>query len=63
MSELQDTMVLVSCALSADVDGAHCFENIGVYHVPKLHGELDFAGDLRVFAEVVGRGRFRLLCW
>ena len=33
------------CALSADVDGARRFENIGLYHVPELHGELDGAGD------------------
>ena len=44
MSELQNTMMPVSCALSADVDGARCFENTGDYHVPKLHGELDVAG-------------------
>ena len=45
MSDLQDTMVPVSCALTADVDGARCFESTGDYHVPKLHGELDVAGD------------------
>ena len=45
MSELQDIVVQVPCALSADVDGARCFENTGLYHVPKMHGELDVAGD------------------
>ena len=33
------------CALSADVDGARRFENTGLHHVPKLHGELYGAGD------------------
>ena len=33
------------CAFSADVHGARRFENTGLYHVPKLHGELDGAGD------------------
>ena len=44
MSELQDTMMPVSCALSADEGGARWFENTGDYHVPKLHGKLDAAG-------------------
>ena len=35
----------VPCALYADVDGARCFENTGLYHVPMLHGELDADGD------------------
>ena len=38
-SELQDAMVQASGALSADVDGARCFENTGLCHVPKLHGD------------------------
>ena len=29
VSDLQGTMVSVSCVLSADVDGARCFENTG----------------------------------
>ena len=48
-------MVQVPCALSADVDGARCFENTGLYHVPKLHGELDAAG----YPPRVRRGRGR----
>ena len=58
VSELQDTMVPVSCALSADVDGAPCFENTGVYHVPKLHGELDVAGGPPRFRRGCGRTTF-----
>ena len=47
MSELKDAEIDAPepCALSADVDGARRFENIGLYHVPELHGELDGAGD------------------
>ena len=58
MSDLQDTMMPVSCALSADVDRARCFENTGDYHVPKLHGELDVAGDSARFRRAGGQRTF-----
>ena len=58
MSELQDTMVPVSCALPADVDGARCFENIGDTMFPGLHGELDVAGDSARFRRAGGRRTF-----
>ena len=58
VSDLQDTIVPVSCALSADVDGARCFENTGDYHVPKLHGELDVAGDSARLRRAGGRRTF-----
>ena len=47
LSEFEDAKINAPdpCALSADVDGARRFENIGLHHVPELHGELDGAGD------------------
>ena len=65
LSELKGAKIKVPepCALSTDVDGARRFENTGLYHVPKLHGELDGAGDPPAWLlGVVGGGRARLRC-
>ena len=61
VSELQDTMVPVSCAVSADVDGA-ASRTLVTTMFPSCMVSWMLLVIVLVFDELVGGGRFRLLC-